>query len=47
LGALRFIATLAVLMALGALVYGGMVAAMFGPQWFRAFRRRHAPDPVP
>jgi len=33
-------ATLAVLAAAGALVYGGMVLALFGPQWLAAWRRR-------
>jgi hypothetical protein len=33
-------ATLAVLAAVGALVYGGMVLALFGPQWLAAWRRR-------
>jgi len=38
-GALRFVAALAVLMVVGAAVYGGAVAAMFGSRWFVAFRR--------
>jgi putative peptidoglycan lipid II flippase len=37
-GQLRFLASLATLGALGAAVYGGAIAAMFGPQWFNAFR---------
>ena len=39
LGALRYVAALAALTALGAAVYGGAIAAMFGRQWFKAFRR--------
>jgi hypothetical protein len=31
---------LATLAGIGALVYGGVVIALFGPQWLAAFRRR-------
>lgn len=37
---LREEASLAILVLLGALVYGGMVLALFGPQWLAALRRR-------
>src|SRR5580693_4375933 len=37
---LRDEATLATLAGIGALVYGGAVIALFGPQWLAAFRRR-------
>jgi len=37
---LRDEATLAALACIGALVYGGVVIALFGPQWLAAFRRR-------
>jgi putative peptidoglycan lipid II flippase len=37
---LRDEATLATLAGIGALVYGGVVIALFGPQWLAAFRRR-------
>jgi putative peptidoglycan lipid II flippase len=45
-------ATLAVLTAVGAVVYGGMVLALFGPQWLAAWRRRprlaaEVPPPPP
>ncbi len=40
LGTLRNITALAVLAALGAVVYGGIVATVFGPEWFTTFRRR-------
>jgi putative peptidoglycan lipid II flippase len=39
LGAARFAVALGVLAALGAAVYGGAVAIMFGPGWFREFGR--------
>jgi putative peptidoglycan lipid II flippase len=38
LGTLRHIAALGALVLLGAVLYGGAVAALFGPRWFRAFR---------
>jgi len=41
-GTLRHVAALLALAVLGAAVYGGTVAAMFGPQWVTAFRRRRA-----
>jgi len=37
---LRDEASLATLAGIGAVVYGGMVIALFGPQWLAAFRRR-------
>jgi putative peptidoglycan lipid II flippase len=37
---LRDEASLATLAGIGALVYGGAVIALFGPQWLAAFRRR-------
>jgi putative peptidoglycan lipid II flippase len=37
---LRDEATLATLTGIGALVYGGVVIALFGPRWLAAFRRR-------
>jgi putative peptidoglycan lipid II flippase len=40
---LRDEATLATLAGIGALVYGGVVIALFGPQWLAAFRRRSRP----
>jgi putative peptidoglycan lipid II flippase len=36
-GALRFVVALAVLGTLSAVLYGGAVAFMFGPRWFREF----------
>ena len=39
--------TLAVLMAVGAVVYGGIVAALFGRQLLTALRRRGAAAPPP
>jgi len=39
-GALRSVAALAVLVLVGAAVYGGAIAAMFGSEWFVAFKRR-------
>jgi putative peptidoglycan lipid II flippase len=39
LGAPRFVVALAVLAIVGAAVYGGAVAVMCGPGWFREFRR--------
>jgi putative peptidoglycan lipid II flippase len=41
--ALRDEARLALLAALGAVVYGGFVLALFGRQWLEAFRRPAAP----
>jgi putative peptidoglycan lipid II flippase len=41
-GTLGHVAALLALAVLGAAVYGGTVAAMFGPQWLTAFRRRRA-----
>jgi putative peptidoglycan lipid II flippase len=41
--ALRDEARLALLAAIGAVVYGGMVLALFGRQWLAAFRRPAAP----
>ena len=41
--ALRDEARLALLAAIGAVVYGGMVLALFGRQWLEAFRRPAAP----
>lgn len=41
--ALRDEARLALLMAIGAVVYGGVVLALFGRQWLEAFRRPAAP----
>jgi putative peptidoglycan lipid II flippase len=38
-GTLRYAAALGVLMVIGAVVYGGAAAAMFGSRWFGAFRR--------
>jgi len=40
LPALRDAAALATLAAIGAVVYGGLVMALFGPQWLAALRRR-------
>jgi putative peptidoglycan lipid II flippase len=40
---LRDEASLATLAGIGALVYGGAVIALFGPQWLAAFRRRARP----
>ena len=37
---LRDEATLALLAGIGALVYGGAVMALFGPQWLAAWRQR-------
>ena len=39
---LRDEATLTVLAVIGALVYGGAVIALFGPQWLAALRRRRS-----
>jgi putative peptidoglycan lipid II flippase len=39
LGAVRFVAALGILGILGAAVYGGAVAILFGRSWLRAFRR--------
>jgi putative peptidoglycan lipid II flippase len=41
--ALRAEAELAAVAAVGAVVYAGAVAALFGRQWLEAFRRRRAP----
>ena len=41
-GSLRHAAALLALAFLGAAVYGGAIAAMFGPQWLTALRRRRA-----
>jgi len=41
-GTLGHVAALLALAVLGAAVYGGTVAAMFGSQWLAAFRRRRA-----
>jgi putative peptidoglycan lipid II flippase len=41
-GTLGHVAALLALAVLGAAVYGGAVAAMFGSQWLTAFRRRRA-----
>jgi len=40
---LRDEASLATLAGIGAVVYGGMLLALFGPQWLAAFRRRTRP----
>ena len=37
---LRHVATLALLAAIGAVVYGGILLAQFGPRWLAAFRAR-------
>ena len=42
IGALRHVAALLALAVLGAIIYGGAIAAMFGSQWLTAFRRRRA-----
>jgi putative peptidoglycan lipid II flippase len=42
LGAVRFVAALGILCALGAAVYGGLVAILFGRSWLREFRRRRS-----
>jgi len=42
---LHEVATLATLIGLGALVYGGAVAVLFGRQWLVAFRRNPATVP--
>jgi putative peptidoglycan lipid II flippase len=44
-GSLRYVVGLLMLAALGAVIYGGAVGAMFGPQWLAGFRRRR-PRPV-
>src|SRR5690242_6885379 len=43
LGRLHDIATLAALAGIGAIVYGGLVAALFGRQWLAMFRRGRGP----
>jgi putative peptidoglycan lipid II flippase len=40
LGSLRYVAALAALAVLGAAVYGGIIAGLFGSQWLAAFKRR-------
>jgi putative peptidoglycan lipid II flippase len=45
-GTLGHVAALLALALLGAVVYGGAIAAMFGRQWLTVFRRRRA-RPVP
>jgi len=42
-GSLRFVAALAALATLGAVVYGAAVAAMFGPRWFHSFSGARGP----
>jgi putative peptidoglycan lipid II flippase len=42
LGAVRFVAALGILGTLGAAVYGGAVALLFGRSWLREFRRRRS-----
>ena len=42
MGRLHDAAMLGLLAAVGALVYGGMVGALFGRQWLDALRRRKA-----
>ena len=42
LGSLRFVAALAILGTLSAVVYGGAVLVLLGPPWFRAFGSRPA-----
>jgi putative peptidoglycan lipid II flippase len=42
MGALRHVVALLALGVLGAVIYGGAIAALFGPQWLTAFRRRRA-----
>jgi putative peptidoglycan lipid II flippase len=44
---LRDEATLAVLAGIGAVAYGGMVVALFGPRWLAAWRRRAGPIVAP
>jgi len=39
--------TLAVLVAIGAVVYGGVVLALFGPQWLASLRARKPPPGPP
>jgi putative peptidoglycan lipid II flippase len=39
-GSLRHVAALLALGTLGAIIYGGAVALMFGPRWLSALRRR-------
>ena len=46
LAAWKGLAALLALALLGAVVYGGAIAAMFGRQWLTVFRRRRA-RPVP
>jgi putative peptidoglycan lipid II flippase len=45
--ALRAEATLAALAVIGAVVYFGIVLALFGKQWLNALRRRPAPGTPP
>jgi hypothetical protein len=42
LGSPRFVAALAILGTLSAVVYGGAVLVLLGPRWFRAFGSRPA-----
>jgi putative peptidoglycan lipid II flippase len=37
---LRDVAALAVLAAIGGIVYGGIIVALFGPRWLEALRAR-------
>jgi putative peptidoglycan lipid II flippase len=41
---LRDESTLALLAVIGAVVYGGIVLALFGKEWLATFRRRRAPS---
>jgi putative peptidoglycan lipid II flippase len=41
-GTLRYVAALLALAVLGAAIYGGAIAALFGRQWLTVFRRRRA-----
>ncbi|MFN3656951.1 MAG: murein biosynthesis integral membrane protein MurJ [Pseudolabrys sp.] len=40
--ALRDVVTLAILVAVGLVVYGGLVLALFGPAWLKIFRARRS-----
>jgi putative peptidoglycan lipid II flippase len=42
IGSLRHVVALLTLAILGAVIYGGAVGVMFGPQWLAGFRRRRA-----
>jgi len=46
LPALRAETELAALALIGALVYGGALALLFGPEWLAAFRRRRGSPPA-